>query len=72
MVYVDDVFVFTPKEHEMDSIIDSLRERKLNFTSGTDLFSFLGVEVISSDNGENITLLQKVLIKKLIETVGMT
>ena len=66
VVYVDDVLLFTHTEREMDSIIDSLRERKLNFTLGTDVFSFLGVEFISSDNGVNITLLQNLLIKKLI------
>ena len=71
VVYVDDVLVFTHTELEMDSIIDSLRERKQNFTLGTDVFIFLGVEVISNDNWENITLLQKWLIKKVIEKIGM-
>ena len=69
VVYVDDVLVFTPTESEMDSIIDSLRERKLSFNLVTD-FSFIGVEVISSDNGENITLLKSDWLKG-IETVGM-
>ena len=59
VVYVDDVLIFTPTELEMDSIIDSLMERKLNFTLGKDVFEFLGVEVITSDRWYNITLLQK-------------
>ena len=72
VVYVDDVLVFKPSELEIDSFISCLKEKKLNFTLGTDLFSFLGVEVVTSDNEDNITLLQKGLIKKVIETVGMT
>ena len=72
VVYVDDVLVFTPSEREIDSFISCLKEKKLNFTLGTDVFSFLGVEVVTSDNEDNITLLQKGLIKKVIETVGMT
>lgn len=43
----------------------------MNFTEETDVFAFLGVEVVRKDNTGEITLIQEGLTDKIFKTTGM-
>jgi hypothetical protein len=70
LTYCDDCLFFHRNQSAIDKVIDALREDRLSLTVEEDIFSFLGVEVVNKE-GNEIELLQKGLIDKVLKTCGM-
>jgi len=69
LVYVDDILMFGSDLNSLNEALDGFKAENLSFTEEKDVFSFLGVEI--KREGEEISLLQKGLISKVIRTVGL-
>ena len=70
LIYVDDCLFFGPDQAKIESFIQELEDDGMTLTREDDAFHFLGVEVITHDDGK-VELLQKGLIKKVLKTLGM-
>ena len=78
-IYVDDVLFFGPSAEAMDPVIKELQlegfELKIEKDAQDKTYDFLGVHIEkfkSADGQEYIKMTQHGLIKKFLETVGMT
>ena len=69
LVYVDDILMFGKDDVVLQRALDGFKGASLDFTEEKDVFAFLGVEVDREE--DQITLLQKGLIEKVLRTVGL-
>ena len=73
LTYVDDCLFFAKSQKDIDRVVKQLRS-KMELTEedpGSDVFSFLGVEVKTDKDTGEVELLQKGLIDKILKTCGM-
>jgi hypothetical protein len=70
LVYVDDCLFFGPDERKIEAFIKELQDDGMSLTKEDDAFHFLGVEVLTHDDGR-VELLQKGLIQKILKLLGM-
>ena len=71
LAYVDDILMFGKNQAALDESLSRFKETKMNFTEETDVFAYLGVEVVRKDDTGEITLVQKGLTDKIVRTTGM-
>jgi hypothetical protein len=67
---VDDCLFFGPDQNKIEAFIQELQDDGMQLTKEEDAFHFLGVEVVTHDDGR-IELLQKGLTAKVLKTLGM-
>ena len=70
LVCIDDCLFFGPDETKIETFIQELQNDGMSLTKEDDAFHFLGVEVITHDDGR-VELLQQGLIDKVLKTLGM-
>jgi len=69
LVYVDDSLIFSPSEATLDTIVSHLNKQFI-ITSGTDIETYLGLEINPNENATT-TLKQPALIAKVIALCGL-
>ena len=70
LVYVDDCLFFGPDEAKIEAFIQELQDDGMSLTREDDAFHFLGVEVVTHEDGR-VELLQRGLIDKVLKVLGM-
>ena len=71
VLYTDDSILAGPDQSEIDSVIQQIRDAKLDVTVEGDIQDFLGVNIERKDDG-SISFSQPHLIDKVLKTMGMT
>ena len=71
VLYTDDSILAGPDQKEIDSIIEQIKEAKLDITVEGDIQDFLGVNITRKENG-NIEFTQPHLVDKILETMNLT
>jgi Reverse transcriptase (RNA-dependent DNA polymerase) len=71
VLYVDDVGIAYADQKDLDTLLDNLAKKGLEFTKEGTFTDFLGIKFVKDDVQNTITLTQKGLIQKIIEATGM-
>ena len=71
LVYVDDCLFFGKNGQILDEMIEDLK-KEFNLKHERDVGAFLGINIVRNENDGSFTLKQPYLIKKVLDTVGMS
>jgi hypothetical protein len=69
IVYVDDILIYGRNEAEIDNLIERLKHEDIALHKEGTAEGYLGVDI--QRDGENITLKQEGLTKRIIEALGL-
>ncbi len=69
IIYVDDILIFGRTEVEIDSLIERLKNDDIALHKEGTAEGYLGVDI--QRDGQNITLKQEGLTKRIIEALGL-
>jgi hypothetical protein len=72
LVYVDDVGIAAKRKEDVDEMVERLRQKGFELTREGSFSEFLGIKFEKNDEDGSINMTQKGLIKKIIDTAGMT
>ena len=71
LTYVDDCLFFGKSQKEIDKVIRNLELQGFGLTVESDVFAFLGVEIVPPNRDGKIELRQTHLIDKILKTCNM-
>ena len=71
VLYVDDVGIAYADQKDLDTLLDNLAKKGLEFTKEGTFTDFLGIKFVKDDVQNTVILTQKGLIQKIIEATGM-
>ena len=71
VLYVDDVGIAFANQVDLDTLLDNLTKKGLEFTKEGTFTDFLGIKFVKDATNNTVTLTQKGLTQKIIDTTGM-
>ena len=72
VLYVDDVGIAYANSKDLETLLDNLTKKGLEFTREGTFTDFLGIKFVKDEVRNVVTLTQKGLIQKIIDATGMS